>query len=323
MNAPDHSRRTGVALAAGGMAVLSTEAVTIRLAGVTALDAVFWIGCCTVVVAVGWARVVDRTGPLSTVRRGGAPLVAAGVLQGATTTCFVAAVSTTSVANVVVLLSGAPLAAALIAWWWLGERITARTAVGIAAGVIGSVVVVAGTAGGGGGRLTGDLLTLGAVVCFGATTTLLRRHPELSRPAVIGLGGLVMVAVGAWNVAPGAMDARAWGFLVLVGAVTSPVARVLLALAPRHLPAAQVGLFVPVETVLAILWARLVFDERPTATTLVGAGVILTGLLVAILGEVGVDRFSPGGDGRRRRAVAGTSPPAAATPGRSPWRRRR
>jgi len=322
MDVPDQSRRTGVLLAAGGMAVLSTEAVTIRLAGVTAWDAVFWIGWCTVVVAFGWIRVVGRTGPLSAIRQGGAPLVTAGALQGATTACFVAAVSTTSVANVVVLLSGAPLAAALIAWWWLGERVTARVAAGIGTAIVGSVVVVTGTAGGG-GHLVGDLLALGAVVCFGATTTLLRRHPELSRPAVIGLGGLVMVAVGGWNVAPGAMDPRAWGFLVLVGAITSPAARVLLALAPRHLPAAQVGLFVPVETVLAIIWARLVFGERPTTTTLAGAGIITAGLFVAVLGELRGSRVSPVDGGRRRRAPVGTSLRAAATPGRSPWRRRR
>lgn len=323
MHAADHQRRTGVALAAGGMAVLSTEAVTIRLAAVAALDAVFWIGCCTVLMAVGWVRVVERTGPLEALRQGGPPLAAAGLLQGATTTCFVVAVSTTSVANVVVLLSGAPLAAALIAWWWLGERVTARVAVGIGASVAGSVIVVAGTAGSGDGQLVGDLMTLGAVVCFGATTTLLRRHPQLSRPAVIGLGGLVMIVVGGWNLTPGEMDARAWVLLVLVGTITSPAARVLLALAPRHLPAAQVGLFVPVETALAILWARLVFGEHPTAPTLTGAGIILAGLFVAVLGEFGNGRINPVGVGRRQRAPVGTTPPAAATPRRSPWRRRR
>ncbi len=303
--------------------MLSTEAVTIRLAGVTALDAVFWIGCCTVVVAFGWVRAVQRSGPLTVLRRGGWPLAAAGLLQGGTTTFFVAAVSTTSVANVVVLLSGAPVAAALIAWWWLGERITSRVAVGVGAAVAGSTVVVLGSAGGGGGNLAGDVMTLAAVVCFGATTTLLRRHPELSRPVVIGLGGLVMVGVGGWNIEPGAMDTRAWVLLVLVGAITSPLARVLLALAPRHLPAAQVGLFVPVETVLAIIWALLVFDERPTPTTLIGAGIILAGLLVAVLGETGVGPFTRVDGGRRRRATVGTTPPAASTPHRSPWRRPR
>lgn len=322
MDAADRSRRTGVAMAAGGMAVLSTEAVTIRLAGVPAMDAVFWIGCFTFVVALGWIRVMDHTGPLRALRRGGSPLLAAGVLQGATTTWFVVAVSTTSVANVVVLLSGAPLAAALLAWWWLGERITQRVALGIGAAVIGSAIVVAGSAGGSGGRLAGDLATIAAVVCFGATTTILRRHPDLSRPVVVGTGGLVMVGVGAWSAAPASLDARAWALLILVGCVTSPVARVLLASAPRYLPAAQVGLFVPVETVLAILWAFVVFAEVPTAATVLGAGVILAGLLVAVLGDRGPG-ISSVDAGPRRPASAGTSSKGVGTPGRSPWRRRR
>lgn len=319
----DPDRRTGVACAAGGMAVLSTEAVLLRLADVSALDAVFWIGCCTVVVAVSWLVLVERARPAALWRAGGPPLLAAGLFQGGTTTLFVVAVSTTSVANVVVLLAGAPLAAAVIAWLVLGERVGAPVALGLAAGVAGSAIVVTGTAGTG-GRLAGDLAALGAVLCFGAATTVLRRHPLLSRPAVVGLGGLVMVAAGA---PAAAVPSRGWVLLIVVGAVTSPAARLLLALAPRHLPAAQVGLFVPVETVLASLWAWLLLDEAPPGATWLGAAVIVSGLAVAVLGEgrhTGGGALNPAGVvATRRRARAGTNRPGDATPGRSAARPRR
>ena len=59
------------------------------------------------------------------------------------------------------------------------------------------------------------------------------------------------------------------------GAVTGPAGRVSLATSTRYLPAAEVSLFVPVETVAAITWAWLAFEEVPSGPTVVGGLVVL------------------------------------------------
>jgi drug/metabolite transporter (DMT)-like permease len=64
-----------------------------------------------------------------------------------------------------------------------------------------------------------------------------------------------------------------------MGAVVGPLARVLIATAPRYLPATEVALFAPVETVLATLWAYLAFDEAPSTRTWVGGAIILAAVL--------------------------------------------
>jgi len=72
---------------------------------------------------------------------------------------------------------------------------------------------------------------------------------------------------------------KAWISLVLMGAIFGPISRVLLARAPRYLPAAEVGLFTPVETVAASLWAWLFFSEVPPSTTFIGGALVVAAVL--------------------------------------------
>jgi len=53
----------------------------------------------------------------------------------------------------------------------------------------------------------------------------------------------------------------------------------LMTVATRHLPAAQVGLIALLETTLGPLWVWLVFAERPGDATLLGGAIILAALV--------------------------------------------
>jgi drug/metabolite transporter (DMT)-like permease len=50
---------------------------------------------------------------------------------------------------------------------------------------------------------------------------------------------------------------------------------ILLTIAPRMAPAAEVGLIMLVETVLGPLWVWLGIGEEPSVQTLVGGAVVL------------------------------------------------
>jgi drug/metabolite transporter (DMT)-like permease len=66
---------------------------------------------------------------------------------------------------------------------------------------------------------------------------------------------------------------------------------VLITLAMRHLPAAEIGLFTLLETVLGPAWVWLAYGETPTAMALAGGASIVGALLLNSL----LDRK---GDGR-------------------------
>ncbi|QGG95800.1 DMT family transporter [Actinomarinicola tropica] len=276
--ATEPSRRTGLLLGVGGMVVLSTDSLFARAADADRFDIVFWVGLCTAAVTSVIGAVRHRAGPVALVRRGGRPLLLAAALQATTLTCFVVAVRTTAVANVVAILAAAPLAAAVLARVLIGERSTRRVWTAAAVSGVGVLVVVGGSLGA--GDVRGDLLAVGAIVAFGSGAVVLRRHPELDRTTVVGLGGALMALVAS-PAATTSHDVGTWAALVAMGAVVGPTARVMLAAATRHLTVAEVGLFAPLETVLATVWAWLAFDEVPAAATWVGAAVVLAALVGA------------------------------------------
>lgn len=70
------------------------------------------------------------------------------------------------------------------------------------------------------------------------------------------------------------------GWALLDGLVMMPVAFWLLATAPRFLPAAEVGMFYLLETVLAPVWMWMIFREVPSTATLLG-GTLIVGALLA------------------------------------------
>ena len=273
-------RQRGILLALGGMVVLSTDSLFARAADADRFDVLFWVGLFTAIVttAIGAAR--HRVGPLELVRRGGRPLLLAASLQATTLGSFVVAVRTTSISNVVAIFAAAPLASAVLARLLIDERSARRVWIAATASGVGVLVVVAGSLGA--GDVRGDLLAVAAILAFGCAGVVLRRHPDLDRTTVIGLGGTLM-ALATLPAATTAHSAGTWAALLAMGAVVGPTARVMLATATRYLTVGEVALFAPLETVLSTAWAYLAFDEVPAGATWVGGLVVIGSLLWANL----------------------------------------
>ena len=82
---------------------------------------------------------------------------------------------------------------------------------------------------------------------------------------------------------PLGLDARAYLCAAAMGLLFNTAGRIAHSNAPRFAPSSEVALFTPVETVAATLWAWLAFAEVPEATTMVGAAVIVAGVLYGTL----------------------------------------
>lgn len=288
---PPPSRPVGIVLGFGGALLLSTDSLVVRTVDVGSWEVAFWVGLCTGTAVFAVLAATQGVG----LRREGWPLWVSAGLQTASTLLFILGVKATTVANVVVILAAAPAIGAVAAAVLLGERTSRRVWAAIAVTLLGMVIVVADSLGA--GRLTGDLYALGAVGAFALNLTLWRRHQDLRRSLAIGLAGWLLAAVAVVPADVAAPDRGDLALLILLGAVIGPVARISLGTATRHLTAAEVALFVPVETVAATTWAWLAFDEQPAASTVVGGVVVLTAVTVGLARGPGT-------------ATPGTTPPA-------------
>lgn len=269
--------RTGFLLAMGGVLLISLDSLWIRLSEAGSWDVAFWVGVFTF---VGISMVLPlRTGDsiVTVIRRDRSPLVASSMLNTISVVMFIVAVGLTTVANTVAILAAAPIASAVVARVIIGERPSTRTWWAIAGSVVGIVIIVAGSIGA--GSVSGDAAAVVAVLAFAGNVTLWRRFPAISRLGVIGLGGLFTAIVAFVPAQPFEVDGRALAILAIMGLLTGPAGRVSLASSTRYLPAAQVGLFTPVETVAATAWAWLFLSEAPPLATVIGGVIVILSVL--------------------------------------------
>lgn len=194
---------------------------------------------------------------------------------------FINALEYTSVANVVVILSASPFMAAVFSRIILKESVHPITWCAVGMAVAGTVIVASGSPEGGaqtGGRL-GDLLAIAATAAMAMNYTLLRRTRNEDRLPSVVVGATCASILAMMISLPVAIPADKIAPMLLLCAFVLPVARALMTLGPKYLPAPEVSLMLVLETVLAPLWVWLVLSESPAERTLVGGGILVTALI--------------------------------------------
>jgi drug/metabolite transporter (DMT)-like permease len=199
-------------------------------------------------------------------------LIAAVCLAGAFS-LFILAMLETTVANVVFTVGLSPLFAAAFAWLVLREALAPSTFAAIAASVVGLALMV-----GDGlvsGTILGNALALGACLCYAAALVAMRKGQSVDMIPAVCLAGL-LAAVAAAVLAPAglAVGGRDLGLAATLGVVQLGFQYILLTVAIRHVPAAEVALIGRASLVLAPIWVWLAVAETPSAWTLAGGAVI-------------------------------------------------
>ena len=193
---------------------------------------------------------------------------------------FVLAVSLTSVANVVFILASLPVFAAIYSRIFLAEALSPRMWLTMAAVFPGLAVIAYGSGETEGASLAGDLLALATSALFAAALTAARAVKHISMVPALGVGYVLgAVAIMPWA-APLSMPVSEVPF-VLVHAALIVVSSVLLALGPRYITSAEVGLLVLLESVLAPILVWFVIAEYPGGYALLGGAVVIGALAVS------------------------------------------
>ena len=263
-------RVAGFSLAILGALLMSIDPLFIRFAGVSGVDTAFLFGLFTAISMPVLIQIIDKRG-------------------------LVFSVKNTSIANTFVIFAATPALAALFSWIFLKERASRETWLAIIAVILGILVVAYGSFGSedstghqasSTGAQTanwfGDLLAIMAVsfLALILMMTLLRKYQDVSRLAVVGLGGLMLALVMALFATPSEYSSNTWLIMAAMGLFSAPIGRVLTMVATRHISAAEVSMTLMLETVLASIWGVLFFAEIPTVYSLTGRGIILLTIFI-------------------------------------------
>lgn len=285
------SRRTGVALAASGVLVMSFDALLIRLADSSTWNVLFWRGWLT---CLAFCLVMLATRSIPSLPGGRRALIAGAVVSlmyGINSCLFVFSISNTSTANTVVILASSPLFAALFSRLFLGERLDKRTTIAIITAISGVAIIFANSLGAPSWR--GDLAAVTLALSMGGVLTLLRRFPHLPHLAMLALSGAIAGLIAAPLAEPLALPASSYLWLMIMGLIQTPLASWLIMRAPRHLPAPEVSMFLLIESVFGPFWVWLAIGEAISPFTLLGGAVILSAITVHTWVSLRIARNTP------------------------------
>jgi drug/metabolite transporter (DMT)-like permease len=200
---------------------------------------------------------------------------------------WITSLALTSVAASVVLVSTNPLFVALLSHFLLGERVRLQVIIGILIAVAGSAIIGLGDLEAGSSQLLGDLLALIGAVSVAIYMLIgrqQRQHLSLLGYVfpVYGVAALVLLTFSLLSGTPlSGYSARSWGLLLLVALIPQVIGHSSFNWALGHLSPAYVSLAVLAEPIGSTILAWLVLHEPPGSMTLIGAVVILAGIVTA------------------------------------------
>jgi drug/metabolite transporter (DMT)-like permease len=205
--------------------------------------------------------------------------------------CMLFGVQATSALAAGVVMAGIPAAVALLSWALLKERITPRTALGIACAVAGIALLAfarnaPGTAS---APWWGYALLLAAVFCEASYVVIGKRLTSHLSPrrisALINVWGLALVTpFGLWQALSfdfAAVAPKSWGLLVFYALAASMVSVWLWMQGLKGVPAQQAGVFTVMLPLSAAAIGVLLLGEHVTTAHALACALALAGLLLA------------------------------------------
>jgi len=272
----------GLLMTIFAVVILSPDSVLIRLvedasSEVDSWTVLFWRG---LLYAAGVSLLVFikyRTKTIAEFKNIGKGGLLIGFFSGISTGTFVFAIVYTSIANALVIISTGPIMIAIVAWFLLKEKSSLFTWTSMIIVFIGIYIVMSGSFGG--DSLIGDFFALITAVMMGFTFTLTRKYKDVNMVPVNAIGGLIAALIAFLMANKITVPAEVVGYIIAMGAILS-VSFSLITIAPRYMPAAEVGMIMPLETVLGSLIAWYVINEVPSVNALVGGTIVIVTLFI-------------------------------------------
>ena len=178
-----------------------------------------------------------------------------------------------------------------------GERVAVATLVSVMVGFIGVGLLLTPGGGGGSNRTLGFFLVLfasfsWALGSFTSSKLPLPPNPLLSTALQMGCGGIVLsvaavVSGEVFEFDPSEVSGDsliAFTYLVLIGSLIAYTAYSWLL---QNAPVSRVATYAYVNPTIAIFLGWLILDERVTATTLLGAAIVIGSVAVTVRRETG------------------------------------
>ncbi|MDB9851695.1 DMT family transporter [Amylibacter sp.] len=195
---------------------------------------------------------------------------------------YIFALLNTSVASALFILSISPVFAALLSWRIIGEIPTKTTWIAILFAMVGVTVMVGADLTR--GQLIGNLFAMISAFSFALMLVFARKSKksDVLTGNFLGAGfAILMAIILAYSYGDGLIVSTQDMLLSFaLGAFTIGIGIAFVAWAAPYLPAANVGVLVLIESVLAPVWVWLFLDMPMKYQEILGGLIILCAVLI-------------------------------------------
>ena len=191
---------------------------------------------------------------------------------------FVVSIQNTNVANTLVMIATAPMISAILSGIFLKEQPDKKTWISIIITLIAIIFIFYDSLGI--GNLYGDILAFITAIglAVGAVTIRSAKSKNLVPAAVIGK--LFVATFALFFIESYILVEKDIIIVPLMCIICVAIPFVLVTIAPRFIPAAEVNLFFLLETIIGPIWVWFVIKEQPSIETLIGGTVIVTTIAI-------------------------------------------
>ena len=186
---------------------------------------------------------------------------------------FVVSIQNTNVANTLVMIATAPMLSAILGAIFLKEPPDRKTWVSIIVTFLAIIYIFFDSIKLGNfyGDILGFITAIGLAV--GAVTIRSAKSKNLVPAAVVGK--LFVATFALFFIESFVLENNDLIIIPLMCILCVAIPFVLVTIAPRFIPAAEVNLFFLLETIIGPIWVWLIIKEQPSIETLQGGLVII------------------------------------------------
>ena len=191
---------------------------------------------------------------------------------------FVVSIQNTNVANTLLMIATAPMLSAILSAFFLKEPPDKKTLISIIVTFLSVIYIFFDSLKVGNfyGDILGFITALGLAI--GAVTIRSAKSKNLVPAAVVGK--LLVATFAIIFVESFVLLKKDIIIVPLMCILCVAIPFVLVTIAPRFIPAAEVNLFFLLETIIGPIWVWLVIKEQPSIETLQGGVIIITTIAI-------------------------------------------
>ena len=266
-------QQKGSLLAFVAVMFITPDSLFIRLSSIDTWGLVFYRGIIPFFVVFFGMILIYRLDFFKILMTSGIHGIIYVITFSITNITFVVSIQNTNVANTLVMIATAPMLSAILGSIFLKEPPDKKTLISIIITFLSVIYIFFDSLKLGNfyGDILGFITAIGLAV--GAVTIRSAKSKNLVPAAVVGK--LLVATFALLFVENFALINQDLIIVPLMCILCVAIPFVLVTIAPRYIPAAEVNLFFLLETIIGPIWVWVVIKEQPSVETLFGGVVII------------------------------------------------